>query len=40
VPALYRLTQERLLPAEFGDCRFRALANELDDFRAKMKTPS
>jgi glucose-6-phosphate 1-dehydrogenase len=37
VPALYRLTQERLLPAEFAIIGFARSAMSHDDFRAKMK---
>src|SRR5215831_10971361 len=37
VPALYRLTQERLLPAEFAIVGFARSPMSHDDFRAKMK---
>jgi glucose-6-phosphate 1-dehydrogenase len=37
VPALYRLTQERLLPAEFAIIGFARSQMSHDDFRAKMK---
>jgi glucose-6-phosphate 1-dehydrogenase len=37
VPALYRLTQERLLPAEFAILGFARSANSDEEFRAKMK---
>ncbi len=37
VPALYRLTQERLLPAEFAIVGFSRSKMSHDDFRAKMK---
>src|SRR6185436_1890269 len=37
VPALYRLTQERLLPAEFAIVGFARSPMSHDEFRAKMK---
>jgi glucose-6-phosphate 1-dehydrogenase len=37
VPALYRLTQERLIPAEFGIVGFSRSAMSHDAFREKMK---
>jgi len=37
VPALYRLTQERLLPAEFAIVGFARSEMSHEDFRAKMK---
>jgi glucose-6-phosphate 1-dehydrogenase len=37
VPALYRLTQERLLPAEFAIIGFARSPMSHEDFRAKMK---
>jgi glucose-6-phosphate 1-dehydrogenase len=37
VPALYRLTQERLLPAEFAIVGFARSPMSHEDFRAKMK---
>ena len=37
VPALYRLTQERLLPAEFAIIGFARSPMTHEDFRAKMK---
>src|SRR6266567_5528984 len=37
VPALYRLSQERLLPAEFAIVGFARSLMSHDDFRAKMK---
>src|SRR6266852_2532042 len=37
VPALYRLTQERLLPAEFAIVGFARSAMSHEDFRGKMK---
>ncbi|HXG93832.1 MAG TPA: glucose-6-phosphate dehydrogenase [Blastocatellia bacterium] len=37
VPALYRLTQERLLPAEFAIIGFARTPMSHDDFREKMK---
>jgi len=37
VPALYRLTQERLLPAEFAILGFARSEMSDDEFRAKMK---
>jgi glucose-6-phosphate 1-dehydrogenase len=37
VPALYRLTQERLLPAEFAILGFARSENTDEEFRAKMK---
>ena len=37
VPALYRLTQERLLPAEFAIIGFARSPMSHDEFRAKMK---
>jgi glucose-6-phosphate 1-dehydrogenase len=37
VPALYRLTQERLLPAEFAILGFARTANTDEEFRARMK---
>src|SRR4029434_1760840 len=37
VPALYRLTQERLLPAEFAIIGFARSSMSHDEFRAKMK---
>jgi glucose-6-phosphate 1-dehydrogenase len=37
VPALYRLTQQRLLPAEFAIVGFARSPMSHDDFRAKMK---
>lgn len=37
VPALYRLTQERLLPAEFAILGFARSPMNDDEFRAKMK---
>src|SRR6266852_3611753 len=37
VPALYRLTQERLLPAEFAIVGFARSPMSHDAFRAKMK---
>ena len=37
VPALYRLTQQRLLPAEFAIIGFARSPMSHDDFRAKMK---
>jgi glucose-6-phosphate 1-dehydrogenase len=37
VPALYRLTQERLLPAEFAIIGFARSAMSHDEFRAKMR---
>jgi len=37
VPALYRLSQEKLLPAEFAVVGFSRSAMSHDDFRSKMK---
>src|ERR1051325_12228991 len=37
VPALYRLSQEKLLPAEFAVVGFSRSQMSHDDFRAKMK---
>lgn len=37
IPALYRLTQERLLPAEFAILGFSRSPMSHEDFRAKMK---
>jgi glucose-6-phosphate 1-dehydrogenase len=37
IPALYRLTQQRLLPAEFAIVGFARSPMSHDDFRAKMK---
>src|ERR1041385_8354408 len=37
VPALYRLTQQRLLPAEFAILGFARSPMGDDEFRAKMK---
>src|SRR5438552_156446 len=37
VPALYRLTQGRLLPAEFAVVGFARSAMSDDDFRTKMR---
>ncbi len=37
VPALYRLSQEKLLPAEFAVVGFSRSPMSHDDFRAKMK---
>ncbi|HSF25691.1 MAG TPA: glucose-6-phosphate dehydrogenase, partial [Blastocatellia bacterium] len=37
VPALYRLTQHRLLPAEFAIVGFARSPMSHDEFRAKMK---
>ena len=37
VPALYRLTQQRLLPAEFAIIGFARSPMSHDEFRAKMK---
>src|SRR5215475_6033549 len=37
VPALYRLTQQRLLPAEFGIVGFARSPMSDDDFRSRMK---